>query len=402
MLAASPFSAMAADVSGTWKAEFDSQIGVQKYTYTFKQDGTAVTGKASSETGEQKREAELKEGKIVDDTLTFVEMLKFQENEIRITYTGKLTTNADEIKVTREVGDVAKEEIVLKREQAAQTAKPIRIKAGSSAPFTDSSGNVWEAEQGFEGGETIERPGITIANTKEAGLFQSEHYSMNSFSTKVPNGKYEAKLYFAETFEGITGAGQRVFSFSVQGHEFKDFDVFAKAGGANRAYIETVPVEVTDGTFKVTFTSNLENPQINAIELVPQTSGAPGGSASAVPATLTGDWQAGFETQRGLQKYTFTLKEDGTNVTVKAAVEMPDQKRDAEFKDAKVDGDTLTFSETIKVQDNEMQILFTGKISAKRDEIKFTRKVGDFGSSEATAKRISPAAESPMAKPAGS
>ena len=81
---------------------------------------------------------------------------------------------------------------------------------------------------------------------------------------------------------------------------------------------------------------------------------------------------------------------------------MPDQKRDAEIKDAKVDGDTITFSETIKVQDNEMQILFTGKISAKRDEIKFTRKVGDFGSSEATAKRISPAAGSPVAKPPGS
>ena len=68
---------------------------------------------------------------------------------------------------------------------------------------------------------------------------------MNSFSCAVPNGKYTAKLYFAETYEGITGPGQRVFSFNVQGHEFKDFDVFVKAGGANRAYVETVPVEVT-------------------------------------------------------------------------------------------------------------------------------------------------------------
>ena len=72
-------------------------------------------------------------------------------------------------------------------------------------------------------------------------------------------------------FEGISGPGDRVFSFNVQGHEFKNFDIFAKAGGANRAYIETVPVEVTDGTFKITFTSNIENPAINAIEIIPET-----------------------------------------------------------------------------------------------------------------------------------
>jgi len=147
----------------------------------------------------------------------------------------------------------------------------VRIKAGQSTPFTDSSGNVWQAEQGFDGGEVIERdPGLAIANTKDPGLFRTEHYSMNSFSCNVPNGKYTAKLYFAETFEGVTTAGGRVFSFNVQGHDFKDFDVFVKAGGADRAYVETVPVEVTNGKFTITFTSNIENPEINAIELIPQ------------------------------------------------------------------------------------------------------------------------------------
>ena len=147
----------------------------------------------------------------------------------------------------------------------------IRIKAGSTSPFTDSSGNVWQGEKGFNGGDTIDRDAsASIANTKDSGLFLSEHYSMDSVTLDVPNGKYLAKLYFAETYEGVSGSGQRVFSFNVQGHEFKDFDVWVKAGGSNRAYIETVPVEVTDGKFKITFTSNVENPEINAIELVPQ------------------------------------------------------------------------------------------------------------------------------------
>lgn len=155
---------------------------------------------------------------------------------------------------------------------APATGKPaiIRIKAAATAPFTDSSGNVWKPEEGFEGGSVISRDGTEIANTKDSGLFNSEHYGMDSFSCNLPNGNYIAKLYFAETFEGITGPGQRVFSYNVQGHEFKDFDIWAKAGGPNRAYIETVPVEVKDGKFKITFTSNIENPEITAIEIIPQ------------------------------------------------------------------------------------------------------------------------------------
>jgi len=103
------------------------------------------------------------------------------------------------------------------------------------------------------------------------GLFRSEHYSMSAFSCNIPNGKYLVKLYFAETYSGIAGPGQRVFSFNVQGHEFKDFDIWVKAGGFNRAYIETVPVEVTNGEFLITFTPQVENPAIKAIEIIPQT-----------------------------------------------------------------------------------------------------------------------------------
>src|SRR5262245_36508705 len=40
LLLALAFPCFAADLSGTWKSEFDSQIGRQKYTYTLKQEGT--------------------------------------------------------------------------------------------------------------------------------------------------------------------------------------------------------------------------------------------------------------------------------------------------------------------------------------------------------------------------
>jgi alcohol dehydrogenase (cytochrome c) len=109
-----------------------------------------------------------------------------------------------------------------------------------------------------------------VTGTKDPRLFAGEHWGMTAFSHKVPNGSYLAKLYFAETYEGITKEGQRVFSFNVEGTEFKDFDIWAKAGGPRRAYIETVPVEVTDGEFRIEFTAQVENPAIKAIELIPQ------------------------------------------------------------------------------------------------------------------------------------
>lgn len=98
-------AARASDVSGQWRAEFDTQIGLQKYLYSFKADSGKVTGKASSEVGDQKREVELREGKIEGETLTFVELFKFQDNEIRIDYKGKFAGN--EIKFTRQVGEFA-------------------------------------------------------------------------------------------------------------------------------------------------------------------------------------------------------------------------------------------------------------------------------------------------------
>jgi hypothetical protein len=130
-------------------------------------------------------------------------------------------------------------------------------------------------------------------------LFRGEHYGMSAFSCKVPNGKYLAKLYFAETYVGITGPGQRVFSYAVQGHEFKDFDIWAKAGGARRAYVQTVPVEVTNGEFRIVFTPQVENPAINAVEIVPQAEAGAGAAASAATIRIKAGVTTPFKDSSG-------------------------------------------------------------------------------------------------------
>lgn len=143
---------------------------------------------------------------------------------------------------------------------------PIHIKAGTEA-MKDSAGIQWVGDTGFSGGDVIDRPDMQIANTKQPEIYRSEHYSMDAFTQKIPNGKYQVKLHFCETFDGITGPGQRVFTFDVAGKTFKDFDVWAKAGGFAKAYVETVPVEITNGELTIKFTPQVENPQINAIEI---------------------------------------------------------------------------------------------------------------------------------------
>jgi hypothetical protein len=94
---------------------------------------------------------------------------------------------------------------------------------------------------------------------------------MTAYNFAVPNGKYTVKLLFAEIYSGINGPGDRVFSFSVQGHEFTDFDIWVKAGGSNTAYIQSVDVDVTNGVLNITFTPNVENPKISGIEILPRT-----------------------------------------------------------------------------------------------------------------------------------
>ncbi len=153
--------------------------------------------------------------------------------------------------------------------EPAAAQKTIRIKTGVTELFKDEAGVTWLPDQGFADGETTDRPGAKIANTKTPSLYLTERYSMTKFAQKLPNGKYTVKLHFAETYEGIEGPGLRVFTFKVEDREFKDFDVWVKAGGPFRAYVEIVPVTITDGQLDITFTNQVENPEINGIEIIP-------------------------------------------------------------------------------------------------------------------------------------
>jgi len=109
-----PLAALA-DVSGTWTATFDTQVGQQTYTFEFEVDGMTLTGTAQSAVGGAENAAvELTEGKVDGDMITFVENLTYQGMPLVITYTGTIVSD-DEIQFTRDVAGIAMEELVATR-----------------------------------------------------------------------------------------------------------------------------------------------------------------------------------------------------------------------------------------------------------------------------------------------
>jgi enterochelin esterase-like enzyme len=159
------------------------------------------------------------------------------------------------------------------------SAKPvIRVACGAYQPYTDKNGNLWLPDQVKAPGASLNPPdGMTIERAEDyevqnvafPQIFRTERYSMSAYEFNLPNGKYTVRLHFAETFTGITGVGQRVYSFAVQGQKpERDFDIFKEAGGPYKAIQrEYKNVAVTDGKLRITFTPNVENPAINGIEI---------------------------------------------------------------------------------------------------------------------------------------
>jgi hypothetical protein len=111
-------------VTGKWKGQFDSQIGLQKYTFDLKVAGTNLTGKATGERDMGTNEVAITGGTVRTNGIFFVEPLKFGDNDIRIEYTGKVS--GDEIKFHRKVGDVAEEDFVAKRVNEAATTPEVK------------------------------------------------------------------------------------------------------------------------------------------------------------------------------------------------------------------------------------------------------------------------------------
>ncbi|MBI4902198.1 MAG: hypothetical protein HY820_01095 [Acidobacteria bacterium] len=104
LTAALAVSAFAADVNGKWKLTFEINGQTRESTLTLKADAGKLTGKMESQRGA----ADIQDGKLDGDNISFVVVRNFNGNEVKQQYKG--TLKGDEIKFKVTFGDMEREQ----------------------------------------------------------------------------------------------------------------------------------------------------------------------------------------------------------------------------------------------------------------------------------------------------
>ena len=109
-------------------------------------------------------------------------------------------------------------------------------------------------------------------------------------------------------------------------------------------------------------------------------------SAGAVRAAdLAGKWNSTFDSQIGQQKYVYEFTNTDGKLAGKATRETTMGNGTTDLTDIKLDGDKVSFVETLDMGGNNLVITYTGTLSG--DEMKLTRQVGEFATEHIVAKR---------------
>ncbi|MBJ7357901.1 malectin domain-containing carbohydrate-binding protein [Nocardioides sp.] len=104
------------------------------------------------------------------------------------------------------------------------------------------------------------------------------------FAVPVSNGTYTVRLHFAELNKNA--ANLRLFDVRLEGATvLSNFDVFAAAGGIDRAVAREFRTTVTDGVVTIDFITRRENAKVSAIEIIPVADTTAPGTVTGVTAT---------------------------------------------------------------------------------------------------------------------
>ncbi len=145
----------------------------------------------------------------------------------------------------------------------------IGIDAGGGA-----AGSGWVGDTDYSGGGTSATTAPVNTNNVNSPAPQAVYLSQRyggTFQYAIPsltaNAAYTVRLHFAETF--FTAPNQRVFNVAINGvRVLSNFDIFAAAGGANVALVESFNATAdATGTITVAFTSSVNYPSVAGIEI---------------------------------------------------------------------------------------------------------------------------------------
>ena len=118
-------------------------------------------------------------------------------------------------------------------------------------------------------------PGAGVPATVPAALFLTERWDQPTdpsmqWAFAVADGSYIVNLFMGNGFAGTSASGQRVFDVAIEGvvpANLDDVDLSGQLGHLSGG-VFTTTVEVTDGQLNIEFIHGVENPLINAIEII--------------------------------------------------------------------------------------------------------------------------------------
>ena len=156
-------------------------------------------------------------------------------------------------------------------------------------------------DDGFSGGllyaTTATIDTSAVASPAPQAVYQTERYGNFAYTVDqlTPNAAYDVRLDFAEIFHD--GPNRRLFDVSINGVPvLDDFDIFAAAGGKNKAIAREFPARAdASGTIQIAFKTVLDNAKVDAITVSPSVDLARGKPTFA--STIEGN---GFEPGRAV------------------------------------------------------------------------------------------------------
>ena len=236
---------------------------------------------------------------------------------------------------------------------------PIPLSAGYAINAGGNSTGAFTADGDYSGGQTYATTASidTSAATNPApqGVYQTERYGTFSYTLPnlLPGAQYNVRLHFAEIY--WTSSGQRLFNVGINGAQvLTNFDIYATAGGANKAVIESYTATAdSSGTITLQFTTVKDNAKISGIEvnLASFAVNAGGGAAGAFAADAFG---------AGGQIYSATASIDTSGVTNPAPQAVYQTERYGNFSYA-IPGLTAGKTYTVRLHFAELYWTSSGK-----------------------------------------
>ncbi|TWU03006.1 PVC-type heme-binding CxxCH protein [Stieleria varia] len=108
--------------------------------------------------------------------------------------------------------------------------------------------------------------------------------------------------------------------------------------------------------------------------------------AAKVEPSLVGKWTGTVQTQIGDQHYEITIESQDDGNTGTAVMTLDGESYNSKLSNIKLDAGKVSFDETLSFRGNDLTIRYSGSLDV--DEMKLTRKVGDFATEEFTVKRV--------------